>query len=269
MSPNLFRSAARACGSILHPRMQLLAAVPVLLALALWAVLLWLGLQPLLDWLTAAFAEHGWYAGSSAWLANIGLGFLKVAVVPMLAFLSLLPIMGLSALVLVGSIAMPLIVKHVAQRFFPALEQRGQGGFFGSLLLAAKTAGTFFILWLAALPLYIVPPLAICAHVLLWGWMTQRLFTYDALSVHADAAEQEALARAHKPTLILMGIGAGVAGAVPSAVWLGGAVFSIALFPFLAALSVWLFVMIFVLTGLWFTHYCLLSLSQMRAGPPA
>jgi hypothetical protein len=37
------------------------------------------------------------------------------------------------------------------------------------------------------------------------------------------------------------------------------------LFPFLAALSIWLYVVIFIFTGLWFQYYCLQALSSLRA----
>jgi hypothetical protein len=37
------------------------------------------------------------------------------------------------------------------------------------------------------------------------------------------------------------------------------------LFPFLAALSIWLYVVIFIFTGLWFQYYCLQALSDLRA----
>ena len=40
-------------------RMILLSLVPLLLSLLVWGGLLWLGLQPFLDWLHGLFAEYG------------------------------------------------------------------------------------------------------------------------------------------------------------------------------------------------------------------
>jgi hypothetical protein len=48
--------------------------------------------------------------------------------------------------------------------------------------------------------------------------------------------------------------------------WLGGAL-SFVLLPLLAAVSIWLYVLVFVFTGLWFEHYCLEALAAYRAGP--
>jgi hypothetical protein len=36
------------------------------------------------------------------------------------------------------------------------------------------------------------------------------------------------------------------------------------MFPFLAAISIWLYVLIFIFTGLWFQYYCLEALARQR-----
>jgi hypothetical protein len=55
----------------------------------------------------------------------------------------------------------------------------------------------------------------------------------------------------------------GSLGAVPGLLWLGG-VISVILFPLLAALSIWLYLLVFVFGGLWFQHYCLDALVRLR-----
>ena len=64
---------------------------------------------------------------------------------------------------------------------------------------------------------------------------------------------------------MVIGIVSGVAGALPGLVWVGGTVLSVVLFPILAPLSIWIFVLIFVFTGLWFQYYCLQALEDLRA----
>ena len=53
-------------------------------------------------------------------------------------------------------------------------------------------------------------------------------------------------------------------GALPTLLWLGGAL-SVILFPFLAAVAIWLYVLVFIFTGLWFQYYCLDALAKYRA----
>jgi hypothetical protein len=57
----------------------------------------------------------------------------------------------------------------------------------------------------------------------------------------------------------------GVAGALPGIVWVGGALISVVLFPFLAMISIWLYLLIFIFSGLWFQFYCLQALAELRA----
>jgi hypothetical protein len=87
---------------------------------------------------------------------------------------------------------------------------------------------------------------------------------YDALAQHASADERQAILRLHRWPLLLIGAVTGAMGAAPTLLWLGGAL-SVVLFPLLAAGSIWLYVLVFVFTGLWFEHYCLAALAQYRA----
>jgi uncharacterized membrane protein len=89
--------------------------------------------------------------------------------------------------------------------------------------------------------------------------------SYDALAAHASQAERLALMRRRRPALLAIGFTSGLAGALPGIVWMGGAVLSIVLFPILALVSLWLYVMIFLFAGLWFQYYCLQALEELRA----
>jgi putative Mn2+ efflux pump MntP len=87
---------------------------------------------------------------------------------------------------------------------------------------------------------------------------------YDALVDHASPDEREALLKRHSKPLLVMGIVSGLAGALPGLAWLGGAVINIVLFPFVAALAIWMYVVIFIFTGLWFAFYCMQALADLR-----
>lgn len=255
----------RALRSQFSAKMLLLSAIPFGLSLLLWGALLFFGLQPLWDGIGALFASTDAYKSSGGMLAAFGMGALKAIIVPLIAMLLLLPLMIVSSLVFMGVAAMPAIVKHVGQRQFPQLEKKGDGGFIGSLKINLSSFLLFIPLWLMTLPLYVFPPLALLAQVALWGWLTARVMSYDALAEHATAAEYATLMRTQRRHLILIGIGSGAAGALPGIVWIGGAVASIVLFPILALVSVWIYLLIFIFTGLWFQYFCLQALQDLRA----
>lgn len=257
----------RAVLSQLHLRMLLLTVLPFLASLVLWGVALWLGLQPMIDWLHGWFADTGSFATAGEMLGWFGLGALNTVLVPLLAMWVLLPLMILTALVFVGMMAMPAIVRHVGGRWYPALEKRRGGSMLGSLWLAFYSFILFAFLWIVTLPLSLFPPLTFVVQPLLWGWLTYRVMAYDALAEHASREELRDTLRRHRWPLLLIGTITGAMGAAPTLLWLGGAL-SVIFFPLLAAGAIWLYVLVFVFTGLWFEHYCLHVLAIERGRPP-
>ncbi|RZT04219.1 Etoposide-induced protein 2.4 (EI24) [Duganella sp. CF402] len=262
----VLRAWSRAFLSQWHGKMLLMSIAPFLLALGVWAVLLYLYLQPLVDQLHALFTEHNLFVTSTSWLRSVGLGTLTAVVTPLIAMLALLPLMILTALIFIGVVAMPVIGRHVGLRHYPQLEQRKGGSILGSIGVALGGMLIFMGLWILALPLYMFPPLAVAVQALLWGWLTTRVMVYDTLADYASAEERRQILRQHRWPLLVIGVISGAAGALPGAIWLGG-VMAVVLFPFLAAASIWLYVLIFIFTGLWFAYYCMDALAQLRAQP--
>lgn len=256
----------RALLSQLHIKMLLLTVLPFVVSVAIWGVLLWLGLQPTIDWLHAYFAAHEGFAVAGEVLGWFGLGAIKTVLVPLLAMWVLLPLMILTALMFVGTMAMPVIVRHVGHRHYPDLEQRHGGTLAGSLWIATYSFIVFVVLWLVTLPLTLFPPLTFLVQPALWGWLTYRVMAYDALAEHASAQELKDVMRIHRWPLLAIGTIAGAMGAAPTLLWLGGAL-SVIFFPLLAAGAIWLYVLVFVFSGLWFQYYCLDALAALRGKP--
>jgi hypothetical protein len=255
---------ARALRAGFSPRMMVLSLLPLLLSLLVWGGLLWAFGPALFDWLGALFRDYGWFQASGSWLSTLGLGMLKVVVVPLVAILLLLPLMIASALLFMGVFAMPAIENYVSRRQFPKLEQKEGGSFAGSIWMNITSVLVFALLWVCTIPLYAVPPLAVAVQAALWGWVSSRVMSYDALAAHASTAERRAIMDRYRWPLLGIGMVSGVLGALPGLAWMGGAVLAMALFPFLAILSAWLYVLIFLFTGLWFQYYCLQVLEDLR-----
>jgi hypothetical protein len=161
---------------------------------------------------------------------------------------------------------MPAIARHVSRVQFPALERKEGGSFLGSLGVNLSGIVVFALLWLVTLPLYALAPVALVVQAVLWGWLTARVMGYDALAIHASLEERRAILHAQRRPLLLIGAVSGLLGALPGIAWIGGALFSVVLFPFLAVLSIWLYLVIFIFTGLWFQYFCLQALADLRAG---
>ena len=264
----LFTSLLRAIASQLHIRMLLLTLLPLLIGLVLWGLLLWQGLQPLIDQLHQWFSHYALFKGVGERMDMWGLSAIRTLMVPLLAMWLLLPLMILSALLLVVLLAMPAIARHVATHYYPQLIMRHGGSFAGSVWVSLSSFTVFLIIWLVTLPLNLVPLFALCIQPLLWGWLTSRVMAYDALADFADPDERRAILGQQRWSLLIIGIVSGGLGAVPGLLWLGGVV-SVILFPLLAALAIWLYLLVFVFSGLWFQHYCLDALARVRSMPMA
>lgn len=260
----ILNAFGKALLSQMHVRMLMLTVVPFILSVAVWGFVLWLYLQRMIDWLQEWFVQNDGFSVAGSVLAIIGMGALKAVVVPLLAMWVLLPLMILTALLFVGTMAMPVIVRHVGRRSYGELELRRGGTFAGSLWTSLSSFVVFLVLWLVTLPLSLFPPLTFVVQPLLWGWLTYRVMAYDALADHADAGERRVILKKHRWQLLAIGIVTGAMGAAPTLLWLGGAL-SVIFFPVLAAGAIWLYVLVFVFTGLWFQHYCLEALRRWRA----
>lgn len=263
----VLQALLRAVLSQLHVRMLLLTLLPFLLSVLLWGVILYFGLQPLFDWLQAWLHERGGSAYTGPLLQWLNMDAVRTVLVPLAAMWMLLPVMILTALIFVGTLAMPVIVRHVARRRFPELEARRGGTLWGTLRVSLRSFLIFIALWLLTLPLSFIPPLALIIQPALWGWLTYRVMAYDALAEHADADEYLLLMQRHRWPLLAIGIVAGLLGAAPTMLWLGGAL-AVILLPFMAAGAIWLYVLVFVFTSLWFAHYSLQALAELRSREP-
>ncbi len=115
---------ARALRAGFSPRMMLLSLVPLLLSLLAWGGLLWAFGPALFDWLQGLFTDYGWFQASGSLLSTLGLGMLKVVVVPLVAILLLLPLMIASSLLFMGIFAMPAIENYVSRRQYPGARTR-------------------------------------------------------------------------------------------------------------------------------------------------
>ena len=80
--------------------------------------------------------------------------------------------------------------------------------------------------------------------------------TYDALALHATAAERRQIVRSARWPLLSIGIVSGLLGSLPTVLW-AWSVWLLPLFPVVAAATIWIYAFILVFSALWFAHYCL------------
>lgn len=184
----------RALPILFTARIVALATLPLLIAAVIWIAIGVLAWEPANALLLRAF---GTGAEPAAW-QRFAAGTIVVLTVAALA--------AATALAAIAVLTMPVIVKTVASRHFPQLAARRGGTLAGSLRNAVFALLAFAALWLATLPLLLIPPVYVAASLLLNAWLSQRMFRYDALAEHASASEIDAVLRENRKRLFGLGL---------------------------------------------------------------
>ncbi|WP_029044311.1 MULTISPECIES: EI24 domain-containing protein [Cupriavidus] len=260
---DIFRALARALMSQLHPRMLMLTVIPFVLATALWGGLLLWGWEPIMatarGMLETSVLTSWIYAG----LAWLGMQSLHAVVAPLFVIALMVPLVIASMLIFISLFSVPAVVRHL-ERSYPGLERARGGSVAGSVLQTLGSTCLFLVLVIVTLPLWLFPLFFALIPPLLWGWLTYRVMTYDALAEHATAEERRTLMKRHRMPLLAIGVVVGLLGSAPTLIWVSSAAL-IFLFPFVLAGTLWLYVLIFIFSALWFGHFCLRALEQLRA----
>lgn len=234
------QALVRATGNLLEPRILAVLLLPVLGSFALWAVLTWVFWD----------AWTGFIAGTlrttvvAGWLQNWSAVWLIDYTAVLAVLIAVLPAMLVTALVITEIVAMPVIVRFVAGRYYPGLGHAFGGSVAGSIANALVAISVFAVLWIITLPLWLTGIGAVLAPVLTSAYLNQRLFRYDAMADHADREEFVQFVRRSRGDLFLLGILVSLLLYVP--------VFNI---------------VVPVLAGLAFTHFSLGRLAVMRNTP--
>ncbi|PXW26328.1 EI24 domain-containing protein [Paraburkholderia caballeronis] len=264
---DLLRSFGRALSSVFHPVMLFLTFVPFAVAAVAWGALLYVFWQPLLD--TTRLWLDTWSFTSTLYHLFDWLGFasLRAVVAPFVVISMAIPLIVVTVLLLIVTMSMPRVIRHLSNRQFASLEMRRGGSWYGSLWYSLWTTLLCIALLVITLPLWLVPPFFALIPPLLWGWLTYRVMTYDALALHASADERRALVRRHRLPLLTIGVVSGLFGSLPTMIWASSA-WLVLFFPVITAVTIWIYAFILVFTALWFGNYCLRALQRMRAQEP-
>jgi hypothetical protein len=238
---DVLRALGRGIGSQLQPALLGLTLAPLIIGAVLAWAFLWATWDPLTASLRDWMGQAQWISSFNALVGIVGLE-LKIFLVPVLALAIYLLLAVLFSLVLVTCLAMPLIVRRIAQGDYGDVERRFGGSWWGSVMNSLVITIIVGIGWLLFLPFYLIPPLGFLIPWLWWTFAFNRILRYDALVEHATAEERAALFREHKGRLFIL------AAILALFNWLPFAWFALPVF-----------------SGIVFTHYCLHALRALRA----
>jgi len=261
---DLIRSLGLALVGTMHPKMLWLSFRPFLIVSIFWGVVIWLIWSPALEVLRTFLTASIFTSWIQTGLEFVGFDEARAWIAPLFLVILLIPIIAISLLVFIAFSTVPAVVDSVVkQKAYEGLVRIKGGSLVGSFFYTVWSALICLALVMLTLPVWWIPPLFAILPPLLWGWLTMRLMAYDVLLDHATAEERNQLLEEHRWTLLGMGVVAGMIGAVPTFFW-ASSVLALVLFPFVSFVALWIYSLIFIFSALWFSHFLLYALKQLR-----
>ena len=245
----------RAAAYLLRPRVIGLSLLPLLIAGGLAAVLGYFYWEAAVAGVRATMENLSLVDALLSWLdRTAGPGF-RAVIAPLVVVTLALPLVVLMT---------PAIVSLVAERRFADLERRKGAALWQSLSWSLGWTLVALLALVLTLPLwFFVPPLMLLIPPLIWGWLTTKVMAFDVLADHATAEERRTLLKEHAWPLLIIGVVSGYLGAAPSLIWAASAI-TLIMAPVLVPVAVWLYTLVFAFSALWFAHYALAALNQLR-----
>lgn len=260
----LLDSFWRALAYLLMPRVIGLSLLPLLLAGGAtlgWAWFFW---DDSYAAVRQALESWGLVEAGLKWVESMMGPHFRAMIVVLILIALAAPLVIVTSLLLVAVLMTPAIVSLVAERRFPALERKRGAAFWQSVLWSVGATLLALLAIFATLPLWLIPGAVLIVPPLIWGWLTARVMSFDSLAEHASRDERRVLIAGHRWQLLLIGIVTGFLGAAPTLIWAVSAL-ALVLAPLMVAATVWLYTLVFAFSSLWFAHYLLAALHDLRA----
>lgn len=259
----LLDSFWRAAMYCLHPRVIALSVLPLVLMAAVSLGLGYFFWEGAVAAIRNNLDSYELVSSMVRWLEGLGLSNLRVVLAPVLLLFMAIPVIVIVSLLFVALFMTPSMVALVAERRFPQLERKRGGSMVASVFWSLGSTLLAVIALILSIPLWLVPPLILILPPLIWGWLTYRVMSYDAMVDHASSEERRQIFKEHRVQLLGIGIISGYLGAAPSLLWASGAMF-VAMAPILVPAAIWIYTLVFAFSSLWFAHYTLAALEQLR-----
>jgi hypothetical protein len=260
----LIDSFWRAVAYCMLPRVIVLSLLPLALMVLLAAGFGYFFWDPAVAWTREALDAWPLLSSFWSWIGRLFSSDVTSVLAPMVVVFAATPLIVVVSLIVVAGLMAPPLTTLVANRRFPVLERKKGASFIGSVARSLGVTVLALLALVVSMPLWLIPPLVLILPPLIWGWLTYRVMSFDALADHASPEERATLLRTHRLPLLCIGVLCGYLGAAPSIVWASGLLFAAAFFV-LVPLAIWIYTLVFAFSALWFAHYCLDALAKLRA----
>lgn len=259
----LLDSFWRAGAYCLHPKVIALSLLPLLIGVAVALGLGWFYWEAAVAGVRATLENWLLVDAALKWVESLVGSSFRTVLAPLIVVALAAPAIVVLSVLLVAWLMTPAIVNLVATRRFPALERKRGAGTVTSIAWSLACTVLALLALVISVPLWFIPPLVLVVPPLIWGWLNYRVMSFDVLADHASADERRQLMHSQRLQLLGIGVVSGFLGAAPSLLWAASAL-TLVFAPLLIVVSVWLYTLVFGFSALWFTHFALAALAQLR-----
>jgi hypothetical protein len=260
---HLLDSFWRAGAYCLHPKVIGLSLLPLLIGIALTLGLGWFYWEAAVAGVRTTLETWSLVDAALKWVESLVGSSFRTVLAPLIVVALAAPVIVVLSVLLVAWLMTPAIVSLVAARRFPALERKRGAGIASSVLWSLGCTVLALLAMVISVPLWFIPPLVLVVPPLIWGWLNYRVMSFDVLADHASADERRQIMRTQRLPLLGIGVVSGFLGAAPSLLWAASAL-TLVFAPLLVVVSVWLYTLVFGFSALWFTHFALRALAELR-----
>lgn len=246
----------------LHPRVIALSFIPIALLNGLVFSLGFFYWDWAISQVTSLLHQWSYVDHFVGWLEQAMQGRLTLrnGLAGVMILLLTTPLLILLTLTVVAGLMAPSAISLVAERRFPKLERNPGMSWWAATMKIGMWLLLGFTLLIVTLPLWLIPPLFLLIPTLLWGWVSAKVFGELIWLFHASKTERTQLHQAHNKTLWIMGTITGFVAAIPAF----SSVIFVAQFPPIIALFIWINTLILAFAALWFAHFGLRALHELR-----
>ena len=260
---HLLDSFWRAGAYCLHPKVIGLSLLPLLIGIAIALGLGWFYWEAAVAGVRATLETWSLVDAALKWVESLVGSSFRTVLAPLIVVALAAPVIVVLSVLLVAWLMTPAIVNLVATRRFPALERKRGAGILSSILWSLACTVLALLALVISIPLWFIPPLVLVVPPMIWGWLNYRVMAFDVLADHASADERRQIMQRQRLPLLGIGVVSGFLGAAPSLLWAASAL-TLVFAPLLIVVSVWLYTLVFGFSALWFTHFALRALAELR-----
>lgn len=253
----------RAAAYCLHPKVIGLSLLPLLIGVALALGLGWFYWEAAVAAVRSSLENWLLIDAALKWVESLVGSSFRAVIAPLIVVALAAPVIVVLSVLLVAWLMTPAIVGLVAARRFPALQRKRGAGLLLSIGWSLVCTLVALVALVITIPLWFIPPLVLVVPPLIWGWLNYRVLSFDVLAEHASADERRQIMQQQRMPLLGIGVVSGFLGAAPSLIWAASAL-TLVFAPLLVVVSVWLNTLVFGFSALWFAHFALAALAQLR-----